>query len=446
MRKGTGGNMRKFRQISGVLVAVGIILLGLLAFFFIDIREQERVGRSMEETVNSGRPVRLVYYTWDDEESYMRPMTDSFNAINPNIQVELHVLDSTDFDNIIMDMLQSGEQVDIIGVRGFSQMTRYQVAGMLEDITADILESDIDITVYGNMYNNIMIDGKYYGMPTRSTCWVLVYNKDIFDKQGVPYPGQITWEEYGELAKRLKTVNDAGETVWGGYIPSWALNFAGIQNSNYLYDDDQTYQRESLALLNQFMNIDKSHMGMLEIEENEDKDITYLELFEEGKVGIMPMGEWFVGMIMADEHKGISDVNWDLAPMPIFPDMNPGTTWGQYQFTGMTSLCKEKDAAFEFLKYVGGEEGARIYAEYGMLSAYSSAEIRKIYQDAVGDKNVGVFFDAFRIQEIPVFDHYEEINHVFTDLGKAYLKGERTLDETMEEFERERTKVMEDSP
>lgn len=446
MRKGTGKKMQKFRQMSGVLAAVGIIFFGLLAFFYIDIRERERVSRSTEETVNPGRMVRLVYYTWDDEESYMRPMVDSFNAINPNIQVELHVLDSTDFDNIIMDMLQNGEQIDIIGVRGFSQMTRYQVAGMLEDITKDILESDIDITVYGNMYNNIMIDGKYYGMPTRSTCWVLVYNKDIFDKQGVAYPGQITWEEYGELAKRLKTVNDAGETVWGGYIPSWAMNFAGIQNSNYLYDDDQTYQRESLELLNQFMNIDKSHMGMQEIEENEDKDITYLELFEEGKIGVMPMGEWFVGMIMDAERSGISNVNWDLAPMPIFSDMNPGTTWGQYQFTGMTSMCKEKDAAFEFLKYVGGEEGARIYAEYGMLSAYSSEEIRKIYQDAVGDKNVSVFFDAFRIQEIPVFDHYEEINHVFTELGKAYLKGERTLDETMEEFERERTRVIAGTP
>ena len=316
---------------------------------------------------------------------------------------------------------------------------------MLEDITEDILESDIDITVYGNMYNNSMIDGKYYGMPTRSTCWALVYNKDIFDQQGVPYPGQITWEEYGELAKRLKTVNDADETIWGGYIPSWALNFAGIQNSNYLYDDDQTYQRESLALLNQFMNIDKSHMGIQEIIKNDENDITYLELFEDGKIGVMPMGEWFVGMIMAEEQRGFSDVNWDLAPMPIFSDMNPGTTWGQYQFTAMTSLCKEREAAFEFLKYVGGEEGARIYAEYGMLSAYSSEEIRKIYQDAVEDKNVSVFFDALRIQEIPVFDQYEEINQVFTNLGKEYLKGDQTLDETMEEFEKERTEVMEGS-
>ncbi len=431
--------MKQFKQRAGVILAVGIILFGLLAFLYVDIREKQRIEQETENVVNPGRSVSLVYYTWDEEESYMRPIVDSFNAINPNIQVEMHVLVSDDFDNTIVDLMKNGEKIDIIGIRGISQMARYQAEGMLTDITENILTSDIDITVYGNMYNNIMINGKYYGMPTRSTCWALVYNKDIFDKQGEPYPGQITWDEYRELACRLKTVNDEGETVWGGYIPTWAFNFAGIQKSNYLYDDDQTYQRKSLELLNQFMNIDKSHMS---IQEMEGKKENWLDIFEEGRAAMMPMGEWFVGMIMDDEEKGLSDVNWDLAPMPIYPDMNPGTTWGQYQFTGMTSTCTEKEAAFQFLKYVGGKEGARIYAEYGMLSAYNSEEIRKVYQEAVGDKNVGVFFDAFRIQEIPVFDRYEDINQIFTDLGKAYIRGERSLDATMEQFETERRKII----
>lgn len=442
--KGIGRRMRKIKQMAGVILAVGIILFGLLAFIYVDIREKERVNRNAEKLVNPGESVTLVYYTWDEEEPYMRPMVDSFNAINPNIQVEMHVLVSDDFDNTIVDLMKAGEEIDIIGIRGVSQMARYQMNGMLTDITEDILASDIDITVYGNMYNNIMINGKYYGMPTRSTCWVLAYNKDIFEKQGEPYPEQMTWDEYGELACRLKTVNDTGETVWGGYIPTWAFNFAGIQKSNYLYDDDQTYQRKSLELLNRFMNIDKSHMSVREMEEKEEKEENWLYVFEQGRAAMMPMGEWFVGMIMDDEEKGLSKVDWDLAPMPIYAGMNPGTTWGQYQFTGMTSTCKEKEAAFQFLKYVGGEDGAKIYAEYGMLSAYSNEEIRKVYQEAVGDKNIGVFFDAFRIQEIPVFDRYDDINQVFMNLAKAYLRGERNLDETMNEFEKERKEIIAD--
>ncbi len=431
--------MKKFKQTAGVVLAVGIILFGLLAFFYIDIREKERISRSEKSTVSSCGPVTLVYYTWDEEESYMRPIVDSFNAINPDIQVEMQVLVSDEFDNEIVDLLKAGKKIDVIGIRGISQMARYQADGMLTDITKDILESDIDITVYGNMYNNIIINSKYYGMPTRSTCWALVYNKDIFKEQGVPYPGQLTWDEYRELACRLKTVNAEGEIIWGGYIPAWAFNFTGIQRSNYLYDDDQTYQRKSLELLNQFMNIDKSHMGIREIEEKKEN---WLDIFEQGRTAMMPMGEWFVGMIMDDEEKGLSKVDWDLAPMPIYPEMNPGTTWGQYQFTGITSTCKEKEAAFEFLKYVGGEDGAKIYAEYGMLSAYSNEEIRKVYQEAVGNKNVGVFFDAFRIQEIPVFDRYDDINQVFMNLAKKYLCGEKGLDETMEEFEKERKEII----
>lgn len=77
-----------------------------------------------------------------------------------------------------------------------------------------------------------------------------------------------------------------------------------------------------------------------------------------------------------------------------------------------------------------------------MLSAYNSEESQIIYRNVAGDKNVNVFYDAFRIQEIPMYDKYEEINKLYTSLGREYLKGDRTLDETMNTFEEERRKLI----
>lgn len=422
----------------GSFIAVAIIFAGLITFLFIDFRGKRIQNNNVQDEKTSSELVTLNYYTWDEEEAYMSAMIESFNAQHPNIEIRLHVLVSDDYDNAIIDLILNGENIDIIGIRGIAQMARYQKAGMLLNITDRVLSSPMDITTYGNMYNNILIGGKYYGMPTRSTCWALVYNKDIFDERKEPYPEQLTWEEYADLAKRLTYTNSKGEKVYGGYVVTWALNFAGIQQSNYLFDDDQSGQRKSLELLNQFMNIDQSHIDMKRIEQNE----YWLTMFEQGEVAMMPMGEWIVGMIMEDERQGRSSVDWDLAPMPVFEGMNPGTTWGQYQFTGITRFCKNRDAAFAFLEYAGGVEGAKIYSEYGMLSAYNTEETREIYRRAVGNKNVDVFFDAFRIQEIPVFDEYEDINQLFVNLGKEYLKGNATLDETMEEFDRGRIKLI----
>lgn len=428
-------NTNKYRKI--MIGILGIIVIALVFLVIIDLYQTKNKDQTVTSRLKPEKPVTLQYYTWDEEESYMRPMVESFNAQNPNIQINMSVIKSDDYDKGILNLVKRNQSPDIIGVRGISQMSRYESYGILADLSNYILDSSIDITAYGNMYNDIAVDGKYYGVPTRTTCWVLIYNKDIFDEMNEPYPGQLTWEEYASLAKKMKHIKEDGTVIWGGYFAVWAMNFAGIQNGSYLYDDDPTYQIKSLELYNQFMNIDKSHIGVEAIEEN-----YWLTTFEEGRAAMMPMGEWAVGMIMSDERQGKAVANWDLAPMPIFKGMNPGTTWGQYQFTGITQACEHKDAAFEFLSYVGGADGAKIFAEYGMLSAYNSSEVREIYQKAVGDKNISVFFDALRIQEIPVFESYEDINQVFSDVGKEYLGGKITLEEAMRQYESEREKII----
>ena len=433
--------MKKILQIIKLILPVGIVFVAALALLYISVCESVRRSTSDNTETVSEKAAPLIYYTWDDEESYIDPMVRSFNSCNPDITVTVHYLSSDDYDKSIISMVRSGQSIDLIGIRGNSQLARYHTEKMLADITSDIRNSDIDATAYGNMYNNITINGKYYAMPTRSTCWALLYNKDIFDARGIDYPGQLTWDEYGALAKKLKGTDSNGETVWGGYIATWAFNFAGIQNSNYLYDDDQTYQRKSLELLNQFMNIDKSHEPVQEMISSGE---SWIDVFMDGQAAMMPMGEWAAGMIMSREEACNSDINWDYAPMPIFKGMNPDTTWGQYQYTGITSTCKNTDAAFRFLKFVSGEQGAEIYAEHGMLSAYNTETIQDDYKNTVGDKNVEVFFNASRIQEIPLYAKYDQINTLFTSLSTEYLEGKRSLDSTMKLFDEKRLKIIND--
>lgn len=431
--------MKRTLRIIGMVLSIGVIFVGMLLFLFISVRESVRVSSSDDADSAPGKTVHLTYYTWDDEVSYIEPMVESFNKLNPDIVVTVSFLDSDEYDKDIIDLVGKGQAIDLIGIRGNSQLASYYTHGMLYDITSDIKNSDIDATAYGNMYNNITIDGRYYAMPTRSTCWALLYNKDIFDAAGISYPGQLTWDEYGELAKKLKGKNARGETVWGGYIATWAFNFAGIQNSNYLYDDDQTYQRLSLEMLNKFINIDKSHETVQEMTASGD---SWIDVFMNGHAAMMPMGEWAAGMIMSEEKDGAPKINWDYAPMPIFDGMNPDTTWGQYQYTGITSGCRNPQAAFRFLKFIGGEQGAGIYAEHGMLSAYSTEDIQNEYRNTVGDKNIDVFFDASRIQEIPLYAKYDQINLLFTSLSTEYLEGKRSLDDTMALFDTERIKII----
>ena len=77
------------------------------------------------------------------------------------------------------------------------------------------------------------VEGVIYGFPLQLKVGCLAYNKDIFDKEGLPYPPpDWTWDEYYETAKKLTKDTDGDGRVdqWGsnlGDLPIWILSNGG---------------------------------------------------------------------------------------------------------------------------------------------------------------------------------------------------------------------------
>ncbi len=380
----------------------------------------------------------LDYYTWDDEESYITPVIDAYNALQSSVQIKLHVLNSTNYEADIKVLLDADTKIDLVGIKGISQMVQIKDKGQLIDLTSYIKNNDMDVTAYGSMFNDIAIDGRYYGIPSRSTCWVLVYNKDLFDKAGIPYPEHLTWEEYRQLAKSL-TREEGGNTIYGGYWVPWCYNFAAIQRSSYLIDDDLSLARESLELLNTFYNIDGSHMSYRLLT---DQEVNVRKEFEKGTIAMMPQGEWVLNMLMEDERKGLTDINWDIAPMPVFEGQESGITWGQYQFAGIVQDTPYPEEAFDFVQFLCGEEGARIYAGNGIIHAYSNDEIRQLYLNAVGKESAAIFFEAKKVQEQLAISGYQDVLDAFGQCAEEYFLGNKTIAEAMSGFEEMRRDIL----
>lgn len=92
------------------------------------------------------------------------------------------------------------------------------------------------------------------------------------------------------------------------------------------------------------------------------------------------------------------------------------------------------------MKYLCGEDGAKIYAANGMIPAYIDDDIEKTYKDAVGDHDAEVFFEAWQIQENPVYEGYTELEEILENEAVKYLNQEQDIDRTMEQFEKNRLK------
>lgn len=386
------------------------------------------------------KEILLDYYIWDDEEIYTSRVVDSFNDSHPGIRVLLHVIKNNLYDEQIKEVIHSEEKVDLIGIRGVTKIMDYHKQNLLLDLNDFLRKNDLDLTAYGNMAYSYTLDNKYYGLPTRSTYWVLYYNKDLFDKNDLPYPQQMTWEEYAQLTDRLTGVDQEGNKIWGGYFVDWCENFAGIQRQNYLYDDDISQTLESMQWLNRFYNVDKSHMPFQEVLQIGDD---YIDVFESGCIALMPQGEWTANKLYEDELSGKTNINWNIAPMPVFDGQEEYTTWGQYQFSGITATCQYPEEAFEFLTYLCGEEGAKIYARSAMISGYMNDEIQEIYKNTLPGKNTEVFFLSQRNQECPAVAEYDVLNDIMKDASRAYLLGEISYEEACSKVEKERATLYE---
>jgi multiple sugar transport system substrate-binding protein len=157
---------------------------------------------------------------------------------------------------------------------------------------------------------------------------------------------------------------------------------------------------------------------------------------------MMPQGEWIINMLLADKQKGLTNINWDIAPMPVWEGQDPGVTWGQYQFVSIANDTAYPKEAFNFIQFLCGEQGARIYAQNGMIHAYSNDKIKQIYLNTVGKKSASYFFEAKKVQEQLAVTGYAEVTEAFKVISKDYLSGKITIDEAMAKLEKQRAKIL----
>ena len=199
--------------------------------------------------------------------------------------------------------------------------------------------------------------GETYYIPTGPMTMNLYYNKDLFDKAGIPYPDENwTWDDLRRAAKAL-TVRDADGRVtqWGFMCENWWTWFAPFlwQNKADLFDDMSSPTRcllgspESIETFRFFQTlIFDDHSAPTPVQA-----ATMSGNFMTGKLAMQIHGSW-----MVEQFRTIKAFNWDMAWIPKGKVRANVVTAGGY---GITSQCADPEAAWRFLKRFATDEGQR---------------------------------------------------------------------------------------
>ncbi|MFD1178258.1 ABC transporter substrate-binding protein [Paenibacillus puldeungensis] len=389
--------------------------------------------------------VTLQYYTWNDEADYMKKVVEAFNNQNSDIEVKLNMVTSKDdeYNTQIMNNLSGGSQMDIYSLNGTAMLGTFASKKQLVDLTDRVKAANLDVGAYGPSYQDItrvLTEGKYYALPYRTSEYALFYNKDLFDKAGVKYPTQMTWEKYAQLAKQL-TKGDGTSKQWGGYYADWMIAPLGaLQKGATILDDDLTEVSNFLEYLDRLYYKDQSHMSYKQMKA---ESVDWIKQFEGGNVAMLVNGEWTINMLKADIAAGKAKMNFDMAPLPL-PDgvSEPTTVGGVSTFVGINPNSKNIDAAFKFVEFLGGEKGESIIAESSVLPAYSSDATKASFLKATGIQGSNFFFDAKTVVENQPIAQIDEVNKAFKEQRDLYLFQQQPLDKTIKEFENQRKSIL----
>lgn len=374
---------------------------------------------------NGGGNVVNVY-VGSDLEGTLDDEIEAYKEVNPDVEIVKHVIPNADYDDKIKVLLSGGaEDVDVFWARTPAFANQYRTAGALEDISSYIDKSDVDMeSIDAELTAVSDKDEGVYGLPIYSSCWMLFYNKELFDEAGIAYPTeQMTWEEYCELAESL-TKKEGDTQYWGGVCPSWTMNLGAIAAGEYLTDDaplDKT--KEYLEITNRMYS--KSHIS---IEEMNNGSWDLNASFASGNVYMMIDGDW-----------GYRDIDCDFeygtAPLPIMDGVEEKTSVGNACYYCMAKTAKNKQAAYDFMEFATtSDEGTSVTARTGNVPSYATDAAMEAYKESVQIEGIENRFEMTVLPEQSNAENYAAVYEVFKQEAQLYLLGEETVDQCMENF------------
>ncbi|MDR2019674.1 MAG: sugar ABC transporter substrate-binding protein [Treponema sp.] len=400
------------------------VLLVSAVFFGCSRRDQSPAAKN-------GGPINLKVAVWDlTTTSYYSDLVKAFDESQPNISVEVFDIPAADYTQKLSVMLNGGSNVDAFWIKDGDTTKGLANRGQLADLSEYVKRDNIDLSAFNGLAEAFNMDGKLVALPAHTSYYVLFYNKDIFDKAGIPYPtNDMTWAQWEQLAGRLTSGSGAGK-IYGAHFHTWQAlvqNWAVQDGKHTIVDMDYSFMKPyyEMVLRMQDAGIVMDY-GSLKA-----GNIAYTNAFLRGNIAMIPMGFWLANGIMDRISRGEIQMNWGIAAIPHPEGVPAGWTVGSVTPIAINQASKNKDAAWEFLKFVTSEEGAKIYAKH--VTFPSRANSQNLGDIAAVPGMPAGTLDALVVENIaldrPMVDFVAEVNQMLGEEHSLIMLKEVTVDQ-----------------
>ncbi len=400
---------------------------------------------------NASGAVTLKWAIWDqDTTPYWVALKDGYEATHDNVKIELVDLGSTDYMTVLATQLSGSTSVfDVVSVKDVPGYATLVQKNTIEPLDSYIKADNIDLSLYGGATDQITVDGSLYQLPFRNDFWVLFYNKDLFDAKNLAYPtNDMTFEEYDALARQVSS-EDFGSQIYGAHYHTWrsAVQLFGVLDGKNTilsgnYDFFKPYYE--LVLNQEADGICRKYTDL------KTESLHYSAAFAGGDVAMMNMGSWYISTLISKLQSGEylkEDCgNWGMAKYPHAEGVEAGSTLGTITGIAITTGASDKDAAWDFVSFVSGTEGAQIMAQTGNFPAIMTDEAMELIAGLEGFPADEQSKEALKVSnlylEVPYHESVSEVNSILDTYHASIMSGEMSIDDGIAAMNEEIGKIL----
>ncbi len=150
-----------------------------------------------------------------NDKAMLQKFADDFMKLNPNVKIEITVLENEAFKSKLTTVMQGGNPPDLFHSWGGGVLAQYAQAGLLKDITKDVKGTAFGNSMAPGVWGVYSANGKVYGAPNDMGGITFWYNKELLAKVGSKtFP--TDWADFINLVKKLKAAGITPIALGGG--------------------------------------------------------------------------------------------------------------------------------------------------------------------------------------------------------------------------------------
>ncbi|NBJ91888.1 ABC transporter substrate-binding protein [Parablautia muri] len=367
--------------------------------------------------------------------SYYDEVTEAAKNFTATTGIAVNVSEPSDMSDDLALALSSGNVPDIVSI-DCVLVPYYSSIGALKDITEEFAASDFKDTFSGGLLDLSSYEGKQYAVPFAPDVSVLLYNKDIFEANGLdPENPPKTWDELIAAAQActnddvygyMFSASDAGGMMFTfcPYIWCNGGEFTSEDGKESLLNQPEAV--EALQFITDMIyeyNVTPQSITSYDWTATEDA-------FKAQKAAMIVQGSSAVGTIVNDGY----DFNAGCALIPS-PDGNKYSSFSGGDSIAILADTDMPDEAWQFVQYCLSKE-----VQVDQLAAYGNIPARSdmFENDIFGShEEYDILRQALEVGEAPYSLKYNEMYTPWIDAVQYALNQEKTPEEAFSDAKEE---------